>query len=98
MRNLGGVNHKTVVQVVVIQSILETLRLIKSKTYIIKRKNKYEGGVERCYHLLANFFFPLNLLEFKNKINTNSDTLHFHISRMIMNTICTCGRYNKGRS
>lgn len=41
MRNVGGVNHKTVVQVVVIQSILETLRLIKSKTYIIKRKNKY---------------------------------------------------------
>lgn len=30
MRHVGGVNHKTVVQVVAIQSILETLRLIKS--------------------------------------------------------------------
>lgn len=61
MRNVGGVNHNTVVQVVVIQSILETLRLIKSRTYIIKRKNKYEEGVERCYHLLADLFFSFKL-------------------------------------
>lgn len=38
MRNVGGVNHKTVVQVVVIQSISETLRLIKSKTYYKEEK------------------------------------------------------------